>query len=126
MSTLQAVAAGKVATSLRCCSKRSPPRAARHNARSMAVLADNSRTKPFAKELGAWRRNTIPTWLYRHPQKRRLSSIGNLLGAQGVNAAGKTTSHWIAAPGERARERLIAGVRSSDRCTAAGLGAESR
>src|SRR5215471_19206938 len=52
MSTLQAVAAGKVATSLRCCSKRSPPRAARHNARSMAVLADNSRTKPFAKELG--------------------------------------------------------------------------
>src|SRR5262249_57698442 len=46
MSTLQVVVARKVAISPRCCSKRTPPRAARHNGRSMAVLADNSRTKP--------------------------------------------------------------------------------
>src|SRR5580704_13229928 len=77
---------------------RIPPRAARHNSRSMAILPDNSRTKPIWLKPLHRSENNAGTWRYR----------GLLLWRENLVAVGQRCGALYR--DERVVERMVAGV----------------
>jgi hypothetical protein len=65
MSTLHGLAANALATMLCCCSKKPHPVPPKHNSRSMAVLPDNTRTKPVPPDSVEKPKVDVGSWRYR-------------------------------------------------------------
>ena len=65
MSTLQGLAANALATMFCCCSKKAHPVPPKHYSRSMAVLPNNTRTKPVPPDSVEKPKVDVGTWRYR-------------------------------------------------------------